>query len=140
MFGKEIKKAREIKGATQLQVSKATGLPQNTISWIELDKVIPNIQLCTLLAKFFGCTLDELVGLSDNDTVEYAKNNSAPTKIQPQAITFAKDFGDILTDKNYIEMSKLYKAITPELRALILGYAIGILQRNNVDTVKIIGY
>ena len=44
MYGQEIKKARDIKGATQLQVSKATGLPQNTISWIELDKGIPNIQ------------------------------------------------------------------------------------------------
>lgn len=140
MFGKEIKKAREIKGATQLQVSKATGLPQNTISWIELDKGIPNIQQCTLLAKFYGCTLDELVGLSDNDSFEYAQKDSAPTKMQPQAVAFAKDFGDMFTDKNYIELSKLYKAITPELRALTLGYIIGILQRNNVDTVKIIGY
>ena len=140
MFGKEIKKAREIKGATQLQVSKATGLPQNTISWIELDKGIPNIQQCTLLAKFYGCTLDELVGLSDNDTVEYAQKDSPPTKMQLQAVEFAKDFGSMFTDKNYIEMSKLYKAITPELRALALGYIIGILQRNNVDTTKIIGY
>lgn len=38
MYGNEIKNARLAIGATQMQVAKATGLPQNTISWIELDK------------------------------------------------------------------------------------------------------
>lgn len=140
MYGQEIKKARDIKGATQLQVSKATGLPQNTISWIELDKGIPNIQQCVLLAQYYGCTIDELVGLSDKDAMEYAQNNSTPTKIQPQAVAFEKDFGDMFTDKNYIDMSKLYKAISPELRALTLGYIVGILQNNGINTKFILGY
>lgn len=62
MYGTEIKKARIENGATQTQVSKATGLPQNTISWIELDKGIPNIYQCVLLADYYGITLDELIG------------------------------------------------------------------------------
>ena len=62
MYGAEIKNARIVNGATQTQVSKATGLPQNTISWIELDKGVPNIQQCVLLADFYGITLDELIG------------------------------------------------------------------------------
>ncbi len=62
MYGKEIKNARLNNGATQMQVSKSTGLPQNTISWIELDKGIPNIYQCVKLADFYGITLDELIG------------------------------------------------------------------------------
>lgn len=62
MFGKEIKEIRIANNFTQVEVSKGTGLPQNTISWIESDKGIPNIQQCILLADFYGITLDELTG------------------------------------------------------------------------------
>ena len=62
MYGKEIKNARLQFGATQTEVSKATGLPQNTISWIECDKGIPNIHQCALLANFYDVSIDELIG------------------------------------------------------------------------------
>lgn len=62
MYGKEIKNLRLSYGITQTQLSKAIGLPQNTISWIELDKGIPNIQQCVLLANYYGISLDELIG------------------------------------------------------------------------------
>ena len=62
MFGKEIKSIRKALGYTQSAVSKATGIPQNTISWIEADKGLANIQQCVLLADFYGVSLDELVG------------------------------------------------------------------------------
>ena len=66
MYGKEIRNARITFGASQTQVSKATGLPQNTISWIELDKGIPNIWQCVLLADYYGITLEELIGHDRN--------------------------------------------------------------------------
>ena len=69
MYGKDIRQQRESLGYTQTQVAQATGIPQNTISWIESDKGIPNIQQCVLLANFYGITLDELVGR------EFNKNN-----------------------------------------------------------------
>jgi len=62
MYGKEIKSVRIASGMTQTQVSKATGIPQNTISWIEHDKGIPNVHQCVLLADLFEVTLDELLG------------------------------------------------------------------------------
>ena len=66
MYGKEIRNARIAFGASQTQVSKATGLPQNTISWIELDKGIPNIWQCVLLADYYGITIEELNGHDRN--------------------------------------------------------------------------
>ena len=62
MYGKEMRAIRVSFGYTQNEVAKATGIPQNTISWIELDKGIPNLQQCVLLADFYGIRLDELVG------------------------------------------------------------------------------
>ena len=62
MYGKAIKYSRTLKGATQIEVSNATGLPQNTISWIECDKGIPNIYQCIVLANYYDISLDELVG------------------------------------------------------------------------------
>lgn len=62
MFGKEIKQIRIERNITQNQISEATGIPQNTISWIENDKGIPNIYQCKLLADYYGISLDELIG------------------------------------------------------------------------------
>jgi len=62
MYGNEIKAIRKAQNYTQAEVSKGTGLPQNTISWIESGKGLPNIHQCILLADFYGITLDELVG------------------------------------------------------------------------------
>ena len=61
MFGKEIKQNRIERGITQTQVAEATGIPQNTISWIKSDKGIPNIYQCKLLAEFYGISIDELI-------------------------------------------------------------------------------
>ena len=62
MYGKEIKKIRIERAFTQTQIAKATGLPQNTISWIESDIGVPNMHQCVILADFYVITLDELIG------------------------------------------------------------------------------
>ena len=66
MYGKQIKETRKAHGYTQQQVSKGTGIPQNTISWIESDSGIPNIQHCVQLAEFFKVTIEELIGYDIN--------------------------------------------------------------------------
>ena len=62
MYGNEIKQMRKTFNITQTELAKATGLPQNTISWIESDKGIPNISQCAKRADFYGITIDELIG------------------------------------------------------------------------------
>lgn len=62
MYGNKIREARIESGKTQMEVSRATGLPQNTISWIELDKGVPNLHQCVILADFYGISIDELIG------------------------------------------------------------------------------
>ena len=67
MFGKEIKQIRVDRNLTQTELAKATGLPQNTISWIEQDKGNANIQQCVILADYYGISLDELIGREINN-------------------------------------------------------------------------
>lgn len=63
MYGQSIKAARINAGLTQKEVSAKTGIPQNTISWIELDKGLANIEQCKLLAECYNITINELIGV-----------------------------------------------------------------------------
>lgn len=138
-YGESLKEIRESNGYSQNALSKATGISQPKISYYEKEQHAPPIDFCITLAKFYGCTLDELVGLTEPQN-GYKQSNSLPAKITPNAIAFTNDFGEMFNDKNYVDMSKLYKAITPELRALALGYLVGLLQNNGINTKKILGY
>ncbi len=62
MYGNEIKNIRIMHGYTQTQIEYATGIPQETISWIENEKGFANIHQCVLLADFYQISIDELIG------------------------------------------------------------------------------
>ncbi|MCI8368731.1 MAG: helix-turn-helix transcriptional regulator [Clostridia bacterium] len=66
MDGNEIKNARLLSGYTQVEVSKATGIAQSTLSWIENNQGDANITQCIKLADFYNISLDELVGREYN--------------------------------------------------------------------------
>ena len=61
MYGKAIKAIRLTNGLSQSQLAKETGIPQNTISWIESDKGIANIFQIVKLADYYGISVDELI-------------------------------------------------------------------------------
>jgi transcriptional regulator with XRE-family HTH domain len=60
-FAKNLKELRIAKSYTQYELAKKLKITQRKISYLENDKVEPD--LCTLIsiAKFFAITLDELV-------------------------------------------------------------------------------
>lgn len=62
MYGKEIKEQRTKANLSQIELSKKTKIAQQTISWIESDKGLPNILQCVTLADYYGISLDELIG------------------------------------------------------------------------------
>lgn len=136
-YGNSIKEQRLAKGLSLLDVERATGISNGSLCRWENNQVIPGINFCEQLAQFYGITIDELVGLSDSPMPQ--KNTTLPA-IPTNAISFVKEYEDIIPDKNFITMAKLYKKITPELRALTLGYIVGVLQNNGVNTKKILGY
>lgn len=76
-YGNEFKTFRLMHNLSQEQLSKATGISQQAISFWEQNKRTPNMDDCITLADFYGITLDELVGRDygrNTHTITY--NNS----------------------------------------------------------------
>ena len=57
-----IKELRLEKGLSQRELSKQTGIKQANISRWEAGNVVPNVIDVWVLANFFDCTIDYLVG------------------------------------------------------------------------------
>lgn len=133
-----LKNQRELAGLNQVELAKAIGTSQQNINRWENGQVIPGINFCIKLAEFYGISLDELVGISDIPQKQSAA--SLPAKLNSSQLSFVKEYSEVISDENYINMSKLYKNITPSLRALALGYIVGLLQNNGIDTKTILGY
>ncbi len=60
-----IRHLREMRGLRQIDVSKATGIDQKTLSNYENEKTNPDSFALTRLADFFGVSIDYLLGRCD---------------------------------------------------------------------------
>lgn len=65
IFHEKLKELRIENNLTQAQLAKKTGFTQSTIAKWETGERVPSIDGFILLAKFFGCSIDYLVGLED---------------------------------------------------------------------------
>lgn len=61
-YGEELKYQREIRGLSQSELARATGLKQQMISHWEANKSAPSIDVVVALANFYGISIDELIG------------------------------------------------------------------------------
>lgn len=66
-----IKALREDRDLRQIDVSKATGIDQRTLSNYETEKTYPDSYAIIKLAEFFGVTTDYLLGVTDYDFTSY---------------------------------------------------------------------
>lgn len=55
-----LKSARVNANLTQAQVSEATGIAENTLTNYELYRTKPSIERAIMLAKLYGCELDDI--------------------------------------------------------------------------------
>ncbi len=76
-YSEALRFQRKSAGLTQKELSQATKIPQQTISWSESGQGIPNIEFCVQLADFYGISVDELIGRDfPNDEKHTTVNNS----------------------------------------------------------------
>lgn len=66
-IGKSLKYQREKNGLTQVELAKKTGTKQSSIARWENNQNLPNINDCILLAKFYGISIDYLIGYENED-------------------------------------------------------------------------
>ncbi|TCL74191.1 helix-turn-helix protein [Hydrogenispora ethanolica] len=65
-FGARLKSLRNAKTLSQMKVSDATGIPQTTLSDLENDKYLPDIEQILKIAGALGTTTSYLLGESQN--------------------------------------------------------------------------
>ncbi len=65
VFGKILKELRAERGLSQMELSSATGISQSAIAKWELGKTEPSASALVTLSKFFGETVDFLLGLEN---------------------------------------------------------------------------
>lgn len=64
-FAKRLKELRLEKGLTQTELAEATKLSQAGIAKWETGDRNPSLDCAVILAKFFGCSIEYLIGLED---------------------------------------------------------------------------
>ena len=64
MFKENLKKLRTSRGLSQVDLAEAIGVVQGTIYFWENGKTEPTGNYLIGLAKFFGVTIDELMGVA----------------------------------------------------------------------------
>lgn len=137
--GERIKKLRLKKCVTQEELGQFIGVQKSAIHKYE-SGLIENIKQSTIkkLADYFEVTPSYILGWEE----ESQPTCELPIKRQDYDLSekFLQDYSELLKDKSFLETTKLYNEISPELRALALGYIVGILQKYKVDTQKILGY
>lgn len=97
-IAKRLKEARELKGATQTQVSRETGVNNKTLSGYERGVSEPDLATLALLADYYSVTSDYLLGRADKLQKDKPKE---------EIITIAAHHdGDEFTDEDLKDIEK----------------------------------
>ena len=64
-IGTALKQQRELSGISQSELARATGIKQQNISRWESNAHIPDVLECLKLAKYYGITIEELIGVDE---------------------------------------------------------------------------
>ena len=76
-IGDNIRRLRKSKGLTQVQLAEKLGTIQKVITDYETGKTKPPSERLPVLAKFFGVTIDELIGTEDIKPVSGNDNGNS---------------------------------------------------------------
>ena len=100
-IGQRIRVLRQKLNYTQIQVEKATGIPQSNLSEFENGKLIPTIQTLFKIAKFFGVSVAYLLGEGDLEGLKV--NVSLLSELSEDGKKQIQDFIDFVVQR---EMEK----------------------------------
>ena len=65
LFSERLGQLRREKGLTQLELAKVLNTTQRRISYMESNKVEPDLSTLVLLSKYFEVSIDYLIGIKD---------------------------------------------------------------------------
>ena len=125
----DIKKLNEERKRLKLSVEELAdraGLPKSTLEKI-LFGIVKNPRLDTVEA------IERALGLQ-NETSQLFDSTSELTE------NFVRDNLDLIQEKNFNDLTKLYRVMTVPQRMQALAYIVGFLTHAGVNTQAIVGY
>ncbi len=114
----KIKELRKTKGLTQIQFCQQMNIGQATLSGWECGKWEPDNKTLIKLADFFGVSVDYLLGRENKNLIE-----RPPYEI---------------TDKQTLDVVKLFKYMNDIQKAQVLGYAVALLEQVGVNVAAVL--
>jgi len=118
-FGHIIRKLREEKNLSQIELSKKLNITSQSLSQYELNKRVPDIDMINRLADFFNVSIDYLLGRT------YTKHSSISLSTK-EDLTEHKTSNEI-----FKEIDKLSPESQEELKKLIELYKMRDMQKRN---------
>lgn len=103
-YGKIIQKYRSKVGITQSDLAKKLGVSANCVSAWEVGRNEPNMGMVAKMAKIFGCTVSDLMGLEpfpESKSVEMAKEIAKEYEKETDPETTLYSTEEILLVKAY---------------------------------------
>lgn len=129
------KKLRIKANKSQTDIAKKFNVTQSAVSKWETGKALPDPSMLTKIAEYYYVSVESLLKNYEEKIEPLIKRPDYELSEK-----FLRDYEELLKDKSFVDTAKLYNEIQPELRAVVLGYIVGLLRSYNIDTKKILGY
>lgn len=143
-------------GLNDHQLETTVNLPVSSIqAWTKGKKrkngVIaessPGVDSIAKLARYFNVSADYLLGLTDDrrplmETATTETNSAIAERLESSiADNFVREFKEQMKEQVFQDIAKLYKAIKDtNLKIQILTVIVAYLNRNGLNTERIVGY
>lgn len=126
---KRIRALRQERGLTQEEFGKLFGIVKSTVSLYENGRSVPNDQIKTEMCRYFGVSMDYLLGLTD-DRSPMSEAVPAPPAPDP-AIQEAVSYLEGLSDEGMASALRCLQAIKTldDVKGLSSGKTV-ILEKN----------
>ena len=128
-FSLRLKELREKKQISQKQLAIDLGVGVGSVGMWESSDRTPPAKKLKVIADYFGVSIDYLLGID---------NEPKPTDENKKDIIERPSFD--LSDKQFVDLMKLYKVMTEIQKAHVLGYIIAYLEREGVNVKTVLGY
>ena len=125
----KFKQLRNEKNLTQVEIAKIFNIDQTTVSKWENGKAFPDTEILIKLAKFYDVSTDYLLSLSD---FYYPDNFKGVEKDLIERPPYE------ITDKQTLDVVKLFKYMNDIQKAQVLGYAVALLEQVGVNVAAVL--
>ena len=133
-----LRQLRKQNGLTQKDIASQLNVTTQCYQGYETGYRQPTPEMLCKLADVFEVSVDYLLGRETQPN----KNTALVNKdgITDVAKNFIKEFQDVLSEKRFRDLAKLYRAMNDLQKVYMIAYMIGYLNKAGVNTTNIVGY